>query len=215
MVEHIVEPAVQVMRQAVLPVLCAVADARLRITARVQPVEIMPLPLEIDAAGDRQRRKQPRALVRLRPRLVFPVQMLEEIVQQRRIAIGQHGRERIQRTRIEQLQCGGHMRRRVERMMRVLVEQAGLGILHVLHRLDPAGALLRVALKAADGIENVGRIGAAILVHAHLAAPRCVLPQIAAVRALGQPVRLHCAFNFCNDRISVQSIRLPMLFSEL
>ena len=208
MVEQIVEPAAHVMRRNVRADAAAIAHAVFGVAMLLQPLEIIVLPRKARAARDRQRREQPRAAVGHRPRIVIPVQTFQELVQLFGIQILLHLGQLVAWQRVKQLQRGDAVRRGVERMMRRLGEQSRIRRLHVLHRLHPFRALGRVAHRRAHGVQQVGRVGAAVFVHAHVA-PR-LGNRPSRVRAGGQLVALHSFQHLDNDRINVHAVFPPL-----
>ena len=121
-------------------------------------------------------------------------------------------RQRVKRQRVEKLQRGQAVRRRMDRMMRALIEKAGFRVLHFTQDAHPLGALFRLAFKIANRIQDIRRVRATVFVHAHLARAFRVLPEIAAVRPFRQLMAIHNPLYFCNKSVNVHSFSSPSSF---
>ena len=140
--------------------------------------------------------------MRLRPRTSTPIKRVEKLLDTLFGKDVLHRLDRIFRNLVEQLYRGGTMRGGMYVMVRFLNEKTALGILQSEQRLERFGAFFSLG-KTADRVEDVERIGASVLVYAHLARSLLVLPKIARICAVSEIVALYHGVYFIDKRVEI------------
>ena len=94
--------------------------------------------------------------------------------------------------------------------MRALVKEPGFVVLHLLHRGDAFRAPLRVTLKIADGVEQIGRVRTAVRIDRQRLPFFLVRASVAGICARAQLVFPDAPADFRHDRVDVHRFRLPL-----